>query len=260
MWHFVLWQMSPTVLETHTVFIFRTVIKGNWGNKQFHFTRWGCLALTETMCNQTIFTLGNAVWSLLLKSVFGRILLHFMKCSILSVHSRICHHAVVNHFKTWNRFCSLEACNSSFSFPCEGWSSWRGTEGDGASVAAAQLKTWSSCQQTSYEAFCNSASIRTLSNWSFFQFCFNPFLIVRFDVVIFCHVTLYSLVGRYDHSKGLCCALVKFEAAPFSKTLRSIRQVIWCHTPETPVFWFDWFLKAFVLFWAINCISIKLAV
>lgn len=110
-----------------------------------------------------------------LKSVFGRILLHVMKCSILSVNSPVCHHAVLNHFKPWSRFCSVEACNSSFSFPCEGWSSWRGTEGDGASVAAARLKTWSNCQQTSHEAFCNSASIRTLSNWDFFQFCCNPF-------------------------------------------------------------------------------------
>ena len=166
----------------------------------------------------------------------------------------------MNHFKTWNRFCSVEVCNSSFSFPCEGWSSWRGTEGDGASVAAAQLNTWSSYQQTSHEAFCNSASIRTLSNWSFFDFCFNPLLIVTFDVVISCHVTLHSLVGRYDHSKGMCCALVKFEAAHFSKTLIPICHVMWCHTPETPVFWFDWFLKAFVLFWPINCISMELAV
>lgn len=153
-------------------------------------------------------------------------MLRLMKCSILSVNSHIYHHIAMSHFKPWNRFCSVEACNSSFSFPCEGWSSWRGTEGDGASVAAAQLKTWSSCQQTSREAFCNSASIRTLSNWSFFQFCFNPFLIVRFDDVIFCRVTLCSVVGRYDHSKGMCCTLVKFEAARFSKTLIPIHQVM----------------------------------
>lgn len=161
------------------------------------------------------------------------------------------HCAVLNHLKPWNRFCSLEACNSWFSFPCEGWSSWRGTEGDGASVAAAELKTRSSCQQTSHEAFWNSAFIGTLSNWSFFQYWFKPLLIVRFDVVVSCHVTHCSLVGRYHRFKGMCY-LVKFGAADFSKKLIPIHQVTWCHTPETPILSFDWFLRAFVLFLPIN--------
>ncbi len=49
------------ILEAHTAFIFRTVIKGDWGRKWFHFTRWGCLALTESVYNQTIFRDGNAI-------------------------------------------------------------------------------------------------------------------------------------------------------------------------------------------------------
>lgn len=73
---------------------------------------------------------------------------------------------VLNYFKPCNRFWSVESCNSWFSFPCEGWSSGRGSEGDRASVVPTQLKIVQNFKQLANKHLVKSSlthhDIRTL--------------------------------------------------------------------------------------------------